>query len=203
MKSDILLRLKELQEINVSLEIGNSIDKSVSEIANVKRGNNKLTKSFGRMNAGDNPVFSADNSKPLCYTNSYDYDGKYLTVSINGIAGVTKVIDGRFSLNADRAIFIIKEEYNTLEIDFLKLIIEPFLRNIAKGRKGENNKNEFTKLTLKMIKDIIIPIPIVDGKIDMQRQKEIVQTQKYIQNLKNEIFNKAQRILSYDLVGLE
>lgn len=203
LKSDILLRLKELQETNVSLEIGDSVNKSVSEIANVKRGNSKLTKSFGRMNAGDNPVYSADNSKPLCYTNSYEYDGKYLTVSINGIAGVTKVIDGRFSLNADRAIFIIKEEYDTLEIDFLKLVIEPFLRNIAKGRKGENNKNEFTKLTPKMIENITIPIPVVNGEIDIQRQKEIVRRQKYIESLKNEILNKAQKILSYDLVGVE
>ena len=57
-----------------------------------------------------------------------------MTSSINGIAGVLTILDGKFSANADRVIFIPK--VNNIYLEYVKNILEPILRNKNKGRKG-------------------------------------------------------------------
>ena len=43
------------------------------------------------------------------FINSYDYDGKYVTWCIDGLAGYIKVIEGEFSITNHRGILIPKE----------------------------------------------------------------------------------------------
>src|SRR5699024_9442424 len=82
----------------------------VRDLFDIQRGKSIYTKIYCKNNKGEYPVYSADNNNPLGYRNEHDYDGKYLSSSINGIAGVLTILDGKFSINADRVVFIPKVE---------------------------------------------------------------------------------------------
>jgi hypothetical protein len=51
-------------------------------------------------------------------------------ISINGIAGVTKIIEGCFSINADRVILTPKTF--DIDLDYVVYILEPILRKSIK-----------------------------------------------------------------------
>lgn len=131
--------------------------------------------------------------------NEYDYDGKYLTISVNGIAGVTKIIDGKFSTNADRVTLIPKDD--KLDIGYISYILESELRKIAKGRIGIKGKNEFTKLSREMIDDVKIPIPVnVDGEYDIEIQKTLANRFKTIDDIKENLNTRAKELLDLELI---
>lgn len=135
----------------------------------------------------------------MSYRNAYDYDGRFLTASINGIAGVLNIIDGKFSTNADRVVFIPKVE--NINLDYVKNILEPILRNINKGRKGIEGKNEFTKLTPSMIENELIPIPYdVHGDAFLGKQNNVAKKYIVIEAIKKEINNRLHYLLSNDIV---
>lgn len=89
------------------------------DLFEIQRGKSIYTKTYCKNNKGEYPVYSADNNNPLAYRNDYDYDGEYLTLSINGIAGVLTILDGKFSANADRVIFISK--VNNINWEYVKI----------------------------------------------------------------------------------
>lgn len=132
------------------------------------------------------------------FRNEYDYDGKYLSSSINGIAGVLTILDGKFSTNADRVVFIPKVE--NINLAYVKNILEPILRNKNKGRKGIKGKNEFIKLTPSMIEDEMIPIPYdVYGEVFSEKQSFIAAKYKTIDMIKKEIENRLSELIKIDL----
>ena len=132
------------------------------------------------------------------FRNEYDYDGKYLSSSINGIAGVLTILEGKFSTNADRVVFIPKVE--NINLAYVKNILELILRNKNKGRKGLKGKNEFTKLTPSMIEDEMIPIPYdVYGEVFSEKQSIIATKYKSIDMIKNEIENRLSELINIDL----
>jgi hypothetical protein len=49
-----------------------------------------------------------------------------------------------FSINADRA--LLKSKIENINLEYVKYQLEPILRDLAKGRIGENRKDEFTKV---------------------------------------------------------
>ena len=107
-----------------------------------------------------------------------------MTLSINGIAGVLTILDGKFSANADRVIFISK--VNNINWDYVKNILEPILRN--KGRKGLKGKNEFTKLTPTMIENEMIPISYnIYGEPYIEKQNNIANKYKIMVMIKNKL----------------
>ena len=63
----------------------------ITKIFNPQKGNSKYTKTFCEKNIGKYPVYSATNNKPLSYRDGYDYDGEYITISVNGIAGIITI----------------------------------------------------------------------------------------------------------------
>ena len=67
-----------------------------------------------------------------------------MTWATNGFAGYIKIIDGKFSINADRG--LLKPKVKNLSIKYIKYLLEPLLRDMAKGRKGDKGKDEFTKV---------------------------------------------------------
>ncbi len=170
----------------------------VSDLFDIQRGKSIYTKTYCKNNKGEYPVYSADNNNPLGYRDDYDYDGKYLSSSINGIAGVLTIIDGKFSTNADRVVFIPKVE--NINLAYVKNILEPILRNKNKGRKGLKGKNEFTKLTPSMIEDEMIPIPYdVYGEVLLEKQSIIASKYKTIDMIKKEIENRLSELINIDL----
>lgn len=158
------------------------------------RGNSKYTKKYGHNHLGDFPVYSASNNAPLTYIDTYDYDGEYLTWATNGFGGYIKLIEGKFSINADRGILIPKEDAD-IDINYVKWVLQPRLRELAKGRLGDKGKNEFTKVNLSMIKEVKIPIPIrSNGEIDLNKQNEIADKYIYLADLKNELARKLEAL---------
>lgn len=176
----------------------NTTEVNLTEVFIPQRGNSKYTKTFCKDNIGEYPVFSANNSEPLGYRNLYDYDGTYLTVSVNGIAGKITKKEGKFSINADRILLMPQNHF--LDLDFIKYSIEPILRKSAKGRMGHDGQNEFTKLPSGIIDNIKIRIPILpDGNYDLNKQKEIANKYRKIEEIKKNISNQIDVLCSTEI----
>ena len=138
------------------------------------KGKAKYTKKYGELHKGNYPVYSASSNNPLTQIDTYDYDGRYLTWSTNGFAGTILVLDGQFSINGDRGILLPKDDRKDLDFDYMKFVLEPLFRELAKGRKGDNGEDEFTKLYPSMLDDVMVPVPVdAEGAVDLALQKEI------------------------------
>lgn len=184
--------IKDLK-VKIDNELENFKEIPIIEIFETKKGLSKYTKTYGQQHCGKYPVYSASNIAPLTYINSYDYDGKYLTWATNGFAGYVKVINEKFSANGDRGILIPK--VNNIDLDFIKFTLEPILRNLAKGRKGDDGEDEFTKVYPAMVETSKIKIPICnDGSFDLEAQKLIAKKYLLIEQIKFSIEEELSKI---------
>ncbi len=169
----------------------------LSELFDTIKGKSKYTKKYGNLHSGPYPVYSASSQGTLTHLDTYDYDGRYMTWSTNGFAGTILILDGKFSINGDRGILVPKNGRQDLDFDYMKFTLEPIFRELAKGRKGDNGEDEFTKLYPSMLSNIMVPIP-VDGKgnISLLLQKEIAQKFISVQNSQKEIIEKLDALIS-------
>ena len=195
LKSKVVEYKQTIKNLKVTIddELEDFKEPKINEIFETKKGLSKYTKAYGQANKGEYPVYSASNIAPLTYINSYDYNGKYLTWATNGFAGYIKVIDEKFSANGDRGILIPK--YNELDLDYVKFALEPILRKLAKGRKGDNGEDEFTKVYPSMVKSVAIKIPILkNGNFDIETQKSIAKKYLIIEQIKTSIEEELTKI---------
>ena len=169
----------------------------LGELFDTVKGKAKYTKKYGNLHSGPYPVYSASSQSALTHIDTYDYDGRYITWSTNGFAGTILILDGKFSINGDRGILVPKDGRTDLDFDYMKFTLEPMFRELAKGRKGDNGEDEFTKLYPSMITDIMVPIP-VDGEdnISLSLQKEIAQKFISAQHSQKEITEKLNILIS-------
>lgn len=166
------------------------------ELFNTVKGLSKYTKKYGNTHSGPYPVFSASSNKPLTQIATFDYDGRYLTWSTNGFAGTILVLDGKFSINGDRGILLPKDGRKDLDFDYMKYVLEPLFRELAKGRKGDNGEDEFTKLYPSMLTDVMVPVPVdAEGAIDLALQKEIAAKYLAIQRYQQETVSLLDSII--------
>lgn len=203
-KYQFIIELKESietykEQINkLTIEIDSLVDFDLAEfklkdLFYIEKGIAKYTRKYGNQNKGEYPVYSASNNSPLTYINSFDYDGKYLTWATNGFAGYMMLIDGKFSINGDRG--LLKPKSNNISISFIKNILEPQLRSLAKGRKGEKGEDEFTKVYPSMIENITIPVPVAKNNApDIKAQMKIADKYNKIEQIKKNITEELDRI---------
>lgn len=197
-KSILTEKCKIINTANVLIEDSNYNYRyyPLSELFVTEKGLSKYTKKFGNAHFGEYPVYSASSQKPLTYLDTFDYDGKYMTWSTNGFAGTILILDGKFSINGDRGILIPKDNRNDLDFDYMKFTLEPIFREMAKGRKGDNGEDEFTKLYPTMIADVLVPIPVdCDGNIDLLAQKSIAAKYLAVQQCQQEIVYKLNELI--------
>ena len=198
MIEDIALSIKgfqeEIQELsekkksNLKTEIY-----KVKDLFDIDRGKSKYTKKYGDKNKGNYPVYSASNNAPLTFINTFDFGGKFLTWATNGFAGYIMLIDGKFSINADRG--LLKPKHENINIQYIKTVLEPKLRELAKGRKGEKGEDEFTKVYPSMIENVEIEMFVDEnGQFDIEKQNEIAEKHEYITELKAKIENYKKHI---------
>ena len=216
-KKELKEKLDYFKDVHVDFmntEISKSCSIKIKDIFDLSIGSNgsSFTKTFIKNNSGDIPVYGAskEDEKP-----SYGYvanhtiirenkNGKFqetkvkyfndcLTYNIDGFAGYIFYRKGKFSISEKVRPLIIKDEHKDYLIpEFLKLIIEPIFRDNRKGRLGEDEKNEYTKLYINMIEELEISIPIdKDGKFDIERQKEIVSKYKAVEEIRNSILKRG------------
>jgi restriction endonuclease S subunit len=170
MKSELHTRREQVLGANVIVDIsGAMLVKPLSDILTPVKGKSKYTRKYGDTNKGKFPAYSASSTKPLTHIDSFDYNGEYLSWATNGFAGKIIVLDGKFSINGDRGLLLPKA--TNLDIHYLKYALEPIFRQLAKGRKGDHGKDEFTKLYPSMITDIDILLPVDPrGEISLAAQ---------------------------------
>lgn len=184
--------------VNVDTSDYTMVHKPLSEILVPTKGKATYTRKYGEAHKGDYPVFSASSSTPLTYIDTYDYDGDFLSWSTNGFAGTVIVLKGRFSINGDRGVLIPK--IPEVDILYLRYILEPIFRKLAKGRKGDHGEDEFTKLYPSMIENIDVPLPVDEnGEISIKLQKEIASSYLAVEQYKQEIISKLDTILNQQI----
>jgi hypothetical protein len=138
-------------------------------------------------------VYSASNNAPLTKIDTFDYDGKFLTWVTNGFAGYVMLNGGKFSINGDRG--LLRPKYENINIQYIKSVIEPKLRELAKGRKGEKGEDEFTKVYPSMIENVEIEMFVDEnGGFDIEKQNEIAEKYEYFNELNGEIAEYKKQI---------
>jgi hypothetical protein len=167
----------------------------LSSVLDPVKGKGKYTRKYGDINKGKFPVYSASSTTPLTYIDSFDYDGEYLSWATNGFAGKITVLNGKFSINGDRGLLLPK--ITNLDIHYLKYTLEPVFRQLAKGRKGDHDEDEFTKLYPSMIADIDVPIPVdPSGEISLSAQQEIAKSYTTIEAYRTEVLGKIDALIT-------
>ncbi|GMG80719.1 N-6 DNA methylase [Bacillus safensis] len=200
MRSNIINTINNFKKIRVHIEHGTSISKKfkLTQLFDCKRGYSRYTKKYGNLNKGEHAVYSASNSAPLTFIDTYDYDGEYLTWATNGFAGYTTIIHGKFSINGDRGILL--PLVDGIDITYVKYVLEPLLRDMARGRKGEQGQDEFTKVPPSMLEDVTIEVPVLDnGELDIEAQAKIANTYKSIDSIKAGLLKKLDDLLKINV----
>lgn len=96
------------------------------------------------------------------------------------------LIEGKFSINGDRG--LLKPKMPNINLLYVKNIVEPKLRDLAKGRKGENGSDEFTKVYPKMVEEVEIVMPVDEnGNFDIETQKDVVDKILYVEDIRKSI----------------
>lgn len=180
-------------KIKTDNELQNFKEIKIEEIFEVKKGFGKYTKTYGQQHIGEYPVYSGSNVAPIMHIDTYDYDGKYLSWIIDGFAGHMEVLTDKFSATGHRGIMI--TENSNIDLDYVKFILEPILRESAKGRKGDKGASEYTNVAPNVVKNSIIKIPTTqDGKFNLETQKSIAQKYLLIEQIKLSIEEELSKI---------
>lgn len=193
--------LKEKLEYfkDVQVDFSNEINIKTKEISfddlfDIERGK-VISKKYIENNKGNYPVFSTQIDSSFGYIDSYMYDGEYLIWNTDGLGGYIRRVDGKFSITNIVGIMKLKKTYkDSVNLEYIRRILEPIFRENVKGREGVGGKNEYTKINSTMIKDLDIKInfPInEDGTFDLEKQKEIVSKYKSIEEMKKSILEKG------------
>lgn len=163
----------------------------------IRRGLSVYTRAYGESNPGDFPVYSASRTGPLTHIKHYDYSGQYLTFTTNGYGGFVEIIDGNFSINADRAILVPREDILLPDLRYLARVIEEQLRGLAIGRTGDLGKNEYTKVRPDHAKKVEFPILLDrDGNFDYQAMYDFGEKLERAAKLQRNVAARAEQIKS-------
>ena len=197
--NDLKLKVAEYKQtiktikVKIDNELENFKEPKIKDIFDVKKGLGKYTRSYGQQHNGEYPVYSGSNIAPIMHIDTYDYDGEYLSWVVDGFAGYMKVLIGKFSATGHKGIMILKD--SNIDLDYVKFILEPILRESAKGRKGDNGASEYTNVAPKIVENLIIKIPILlNGSFDIETQKEIAKKYLIIEQIKISIEEELSKI---------
>lgn len=171
-----------------------SRDITLGELFTADRGKSKLTRAFLEKHPGEYPVYSAAVSLPLGFTDTFDYQGPVLSFTMNGYGGRVRVIEGKFSINADRGILIPRKQ-DLPNLTYLQYVIEPVLVGLAVGRRVDGLKNEYTKVSIEMALNATINLPILpDSTWDFARIEEIAARIRRVEELKTNLGTTLDKI---------
>ena len=221
-KAELAEKIEIIKSVNVDIMSGETPKTTSIKVADlfdltISTNTSKFTKTFVKENSGDIPVYgaSSDNLPSYGYVKDnaviVDKDGKRefpvryfencLTYNIEGLAGFIFYHEGRFSLSEKVRPLVIKEEYaSKVNPLYLKQVLEPIFRSHVKGRKGENGKNEYTKLNTSMIKNLEVVLPLTSsGEIDLEKQNQIVKNSQTILEMKNNIEKQGYQFIQSNL----
>lgn len=150
---------------------------------------NVISKIYINSHKGNYPVYSTQLDAPFGYIDTYMYDGDYLIWNTDGLGGYLRHVKGKFSITNIVGIMIpLTETAKNINLDYLKIILEPIFRKNKKGRIGEKGKNEYSKINSKMITNLDISLSIPD----LTKQQEIAEQYFRIIEQKELILSKLK-----------
>lgn len=197
-KEVLLSKVVELQNINVLLP--KDINTLWAEVKPIdlfypKGGNMSYSKTWAKENPGKYHLYSGTTSGSYYLVNKADYNGEYLSWCIDGLAGYMMYHNEAFSVTCHRGVLEPNQDvdFSSIDIKYIKYVLEPIFRKRKKGREGDLGKNEYTSLkpiAVKKMKDTF-PIPIKeDGSYDLIKQQELASKYEQIESIKTELANK-------------
>ena len=195
LKSKVAEYKQTIKNLKVKIDEGlqNFKEIKIKDIFDVKKGNGKYTRTYGQQHTGEYPVYSGSNIAPIMFIDTHDYDGEYLSWVVDGFAGYMKVLTGKFSATGHKGIMISKD--SNIDLYYVKFILEPLLRELAKGRKGDNGASEYTNVAPSVVENSIIEIPILlSGDFDIETQKAITKKYLLIEQIKTSIEKELTKI---------
>lgn len=200
-------KLRERQKLleRMNIQVLNDVSYTYTKITDLftpELGDGKYTKEECLNKKGIYPVYSGNTIEAFEYINEYTYDGEYLTWSKDGLAGYIMYHNEKFSITNHRGILKLNKDINNIDLNYLKIVLEPIFRRNIKGRLGIEGKNEYTTLSKNMIKGINEPIPIpikANGQYDIDKQREIANKVKKVNAIKDNIIMEIQKINILDV----
>ena len=203
----LLGRIFEIQELFIHIDKDDGIeyaDIPLLTLFTIKNGSSSFTKAYTNSHKGAYPLYSANTDGAYEHIDSFDYDGDYLTWAKDGLAGYIMVHrNERFSITGHRSILIPNDNIQNISLLYVKYYLEPIFRSLKKGRVGHMGANEYTTLNLDMLKEanIQIPIPLTaDGSYDLEKQIEIAERYRQIDEIKAGLITKINQIISISVI---
>ncbi|ATP59834.1 restriction endonuclease subunit S [Mesomycoplasma dispar] len=175
--------------------------KSIGEITKLTRGNGKLTKKFIEKNPGIFPVYSGStiNNGEIGKISTFDFEGEFLTWTIDGYAGTVFYRNEKFSANSHCGIIEIKDQ-KIVNPKFLQYILQTLTPKFVNfdatipSLSMEKMKKIEVLIPAKIIQDQIANdiemIQIIFNKINYNIEKEIKFLKKQQNFYRNLIFDK-------------
>lgn len=191
--------MEQLDESYIRISDNNCNYKEVplNTLFKYKRGRS-CTREYCNQHKGNYPVWSANNIEPLAYVDFNDYEGRYISLSRNGIAGKITILNGKFTINEDR--FLLVPLGDNIDYDFIKYTVEPILRSKKKGRAGHDGQNEFTKISFTILDKVMVRMPVTeDGEYDIEVQQQIAKKYDKLYKVKEEISKRIEQLITTEI----
>ena len=196
LKDEIRKNREYIRSVIVEVDLSgySMVYKPITDLFTVERGSGKYTKSYTQKHLGEHPLYSGNTFGEFAFIDSYDYDTPCLTWAIDGLAGYMMVHKSPFSATNHRGILLPKTE--NIDIDYIKFVLQPILRQAKKGRIGDNGENEYTSLPPFMLNEIEVGIPVDEsGEISIESQREIAASYLAIEQYRSDILAKLDKLL--------
>ena len=184
-KREMLLKKKsEIEQINISFTHGlNTSSVKIEQICDKCMSDKTITKEKLKDKPNIYPVYAGSVGSPLGYTDSYNNEKNALLVVNDGDSGKTYIVKNeKYTIGKHVTGLSIKEEYlNLIDLNYLQIVSEPIFiqKNKSQGR-GNLPQGD--------ILDTYVPIPVKsDGTYDLEKQQEISNKYKIIENIKTSI----------------
>lgn len=164
-------------------------------IFEAEKGNAKYTKKYMHDHKGEFPVYSSQTSDlgQIGSIDTFDYDEECFTWTTDGTyVGTVFYRNGKFSITTHCGILRVKPEYkDKVDFEYLNFILNQTLPNYKLG-EGSNKR-----LGTERMKEVQIEIPIDEnGEFDTEKQKEIADKFKKIEEIKTKLKDNYEKMIS-------
>lgn len=160
------------------------------DIFSIGRGLPKYTRSYADKHKGKYPVYSSktDDDGVFATIDTYDYDGKYLTWSTDGYAGIPAYRNGKFSCTDHCGILILNHGFNNVYLPYVRYQID-----FRKLRLGYGNQR--VKVNQVKNANLYIKIPLdKEGNFDVQMQMQLAEKYEAVEIQKQVLLMKMKTL---------
>jgi hypothetical protein len=164
------------------------IEMPIGDLFRAVPGSAKFIQRYIEQNSGIYPVYSGSLLRPFGHVNVHEFDGDYLSWTMNGYAGHVSEIRGKFSLTRDRGVFIPVEGVAIPDLTYLRLAMEPSLKAAAVGRRIEGKRNTYTKIYPEAAAQVVIRLPVEGrGNLNYELMSNLGSRYRQIESAKSQI----------------